>query len=232
MVEESKDTDFIETHNKPYTSKHRYWTGLLLIARVILYLVAAANVSNDPAIALLSINFMVCSIVLLKGFIVSTLYRKWSMDVLETFFFLNILFFTMFTWYSLGDKRLNQGAIAYTSVTITFVVLLLIILYHVYAYSSLFSKIKKTKLGRKMDRLFTDIDTEPKPNPRQRHYSPPPVNVNDDDSQVSDDRGELLDDLDGPVDTDDYNNAVTVPLVSSVRMQPTYSVVEVHKPQS
>ena len=124
---------FIETHNKPYTPKHRYWTGLLLIARVILYLVAAANVSNDPAIALLSINFTVCSIVLLKGFVVSRLYRKWSMGVLETFFCLNILFFTMFTWYlySLGDKnikRLNQGAIAYTSVTITFVVLLVIIL--------------------------------------------------------------------------------------------------------
>ena len=85
-----------------------------------------------------------------------------------------------------------------------------------------------------MDRLFTDINTEPKPNPRQHRYSPPPVIVNDDDSQISDDsnRGELLDELDGPVNTDDYNNAVTVPLVSSARMQPTYSVVEVHKPQS
>ena len=77
---------FIETCHKPYTPKHRYWTGLLLIVRIALYLVAATNVSNDPTVALTSITVVVCFIVLLKGFIVSRLYRKWSMDVLETFF--------------------------------------------------------------------------------------------------------------------------------------------------
>ena len=48
---------FIETYHTPYTPKHRYWTGLLLIVRVILYLVAAINVSNDPTIALTAISF-------------------------------------------------------------------------------------------------------------------------------------------------------------------------------
>ena len=62
---------FIETYHTPYTAKHRYWTGLLLIVRVVLYLVAAANVLNDPSVALTAITFVVCCIVLLKGFIVS-----------------------------------------------------------------------------------------------------------------------------------------------------------------
>ena len=52
----------------------------------------------------------------------------------------------------------------------------IIILCHVYTYTSLFSKIKKTRLSRMTDRLLTD--TDPNPKPRQSHYSPPPDNDN------------------------------------------------------
>ena len=212
---------FIETYHLPYTPKHRYWTGLLLIVRIVLYLVAAVNVSNDPIIALTAVTFVVCCVVLLKAFIVNLRYRKWSIEVLETFFCLNVLFFTIFTSYALGKERIHQEAIAYTSVTITIVVLLLIILCHVYTYTSLFSKIKKTMLGRKIDRLFTD--TDPKPKPRLRRYSPPP----DDDNHRFDDH-ELLDELDCPVYTGDYDT--TTPLLRPPPVEPTFSVVELPQP--
>ena len=214
---------FIETYNTPYTPKHRYWTGLLLIARVVLFLTAAANVSNDPTIALTAITFIVSCIVLLKGFIVSRLYRKWPLDVLETFFCLNILFFTIFTWYSLGHNHFHQEAIAYTSVTITIVVLLLIILYHVLdTFTSLLSKVKEMRLGRMIDRLFTDLE----PNPGVRHLIQP---APDDDNHGPDaDRG-ILDELDCPVYTGDYD---TVPLLNNpVQVQPTHSVLEFSKPR-
>ena len=211
---------FIETYNTPYTPKHRYWTGLLLIARVALYLTAAANVSNNPTIALISISFVVGSIVFLKGFTSGKQYRMWSKDVLETFFHLNIFIFAILIWYSLDNDNKYQEAIAYTSVSITIILLLLIILYHVYTYTSLFSRVKESKLGRRMDRLFTN--TEPKLQPRVRQLIQPP----DDDINKFDDRN-LLDDLDSPVYTGDYD---TVPLVDSVPIQPTCSVVEVHQP--
>ena len=57
---------FIETYHTPYVPKHRYWTGLLLIARAFLYLVAAVNVSNDPTVALTAIFFTICCILALK----------------------------------------------------------------------------------------------------------------------------------------------------------------------
>ena len=182
---------FIETYHQPHTPKHRYWTGLLLIVRVVLYLVAATNVSNDPAIALTAISFTVCCIFALRLFFGSRLYRKWPVDVLETFFYLNILSFVIFTWYSLDKPR---EAAAYTSVIITFIALLLIILYHVYTYTSVFSKIHKTKLGGMIDRLFTDTDPKPKP---ERHWSPPP---DDDIHQFY----EFLDKIDRPVNTQDF----------------------------
>ena len=211
---------FIETYNTPYTPKHRYWTGLLLIARVALYLAAAANVSNNPTIALTSIFVVVGFIFCLKGFTTGKQYRMWSKDVLETFFHLNILIFATLKWYSLDNDNKYQEAIAYTSVAITIILLLLIILYHVYTYTSLFSRMKETKLGRRMDQLFTD--TDPKLQPRVRQLTPP----TDDHIHSFDDRN-LLDELDGPVYTGDYD---TVPLINSVRIQPTYSVVEIHQP--
>ena len=213
---------FIETYHLPYTPKYRYWTGLLLIVRIVLYLVAAVNVSNDPIIALTAVTFVVCCVVLLKAFIVNLRYRIWSIEVLETFFCLNVLFFTIFISYALGKERIHQEVIAYTSVTITIVVLLLIILCHVYTYTSLFSKVKGMMLGRKIDRLFTD--TDPKPKPRLRCYSPPP---NDDNSHRFDDR-ELLDELDCPVYTGDYD--ATTPLLRPPPVEPTFSVVELPQP--
>ena len=185
---------FIETYHKPYTPKHRYWTGLLLIVRIILYLVAATNVSNHPTIALTAIIITVCCIFALRQYIGSRLYRKWLVDILETSFFLNVLVLTTFTWYSLDSPDSNREAAAYTSVIITFIVLLLIILYHVYTYTSACSKISETTLGGMIDKLHTDTDPKPKP---ERHLSPPP----DDDIHRF---GELLDMIDSPVNTYDY----------------------------
>ena len=211
---------FIETYNKPYTAKHCYWTGLLLIARTALYLVATTNVSNDPTNGLIAITFTVGCVVLLKGFIGSRVYKNCLMDVVQNLFYLNIFFLTVFTWYYLSKHYVNQ-AIAYTSVTTTIAVLLLIILYHVYTHTSLFSKFKKTKLGIKMDRLFTD--TDPKPKPRLCHYSPLP----DDDNHKFDDREPLLDELGSPVYTSDYD---TTPLLRSPPVKLTFSVVELSHP--
>ena len=142
------------------------------------------------------------------------------MDVLETLFFLDALFFTVLTWSSLSNEHIHLEAISYTSVIVAFVLFLLMIIHHVYTYTTVFSKVKRTKLGRKIDRLFTE--TQPNPNPRQRRYSPPP----DDDIHRFD---ELLDELDCPVNTDDYN---TVPLLRSPPVvEPTYSVLELPKPR-
>ena len=199
---------FIETYHTPYTSKHRYWTGFLLLVRAILSLVTAVNVSNDPQISLVAITFTVCCIVLLKGYIGSRVYRKWSVDVLETTFYLNILFFSMFTWYYLSGTESNQKAAAYTSVITTFILLLLIILYHVYTYTytSAFSMVNKTKPGKIVNRLFT---TDPKPKRQSQ--------LRDDDIREF---HELIDTIDHPI------------TLSLIRMPagPTRSVVEIRKP--
>ena len=212
---------FIETYHTPYTPKHRYWTGLLLLTRAILHLVAAVNVSNDPTVALTAISVTICFIIVLKALIGSRVYRQWPLDILETLFYLNILLFTTFTWYCLGECG-NKKAAAYTSVSITFIILLLIILYHVYTYTSesVFSKIEKIKKAENMiGKLFTVSAPKPKPESHCACSAPP-----DDDIHRF---NELLDIIDRPVNTNDYK----VPLKKKPVQKPTQSVVEMHHPQ-
>ena len=74
-----------------YTFKHRYWTGLLLFARIILYVVFALNTSNNPGVNLLAIGLVVSSLFFIKGLFVSNLYKKWILDILEMIFYMNVV---------------------------------------------------------------------------------------------------------------------------------------------
>ena len=67
----------MEAYHAPYTPKHRYWTGLLLLARAIVYLIATAN---DPQIQLVSTVFIVSCIILLKMLIATKIFKNWLID--------------------------------------------------------------------------------------------------------------------------------------------------------
>ena len=142
---------FMEAYHVPYTPKHRYWTGLLLLARAIIYLISAANVSGDPQIQLVSIIFILSCIILLKMFIATKIFKKWLIDSLESFFYFNIIFLASFTSYNLSTGN-NQDGIAYTSVVLSIVVTILIIIYHAFKYIPVFRKMRESKFFEKMKR--------------------------------------------------------------------------------
>ena len=203
---------FIETYHTPYTARHRYWTGLLLLVRVVLHLVAAVNVSNSPQIALISISLTIGGLFFIKGFL-GRVYKKWPLDLLESFFYFNIQLLSLVPWYSLGDSESNREAAAYTSVTITLIVLLIIILFHVYFHTSLFAKLHDKKFMTQINSFFR---SHPPPSPRPQ--SPPP----DEDTHRF---HELLDIIDRPANTNDYKLAQR-----QQSAKPTRSVVEIRQP--
>ena len=136
---------FIEPYHAPYTAQYRYWTGLLLFVRILLYLVSVLNYSLDPRVDLLATIFIVGGLILLKGVTAKRVYKNWPLDVMETAIYFNLVAFSALTWYNL-DFGGNQVALAYTSVMIIFILLLGVIVFHVLRYTRLYkcSFVKKS----------------------------------------------------------------------------------------
>ena len=137
---------FIETYNAPYAFNHRYWTGLLLLVRTILYIITSVNVSNDPAINLLAVGVIISTLLLLK--ICLKVYKnKWN-DYLETACFFNITLFSFVSLYFLESEG-NQTIIAYISGSFTLTLLLVVFVYH--TYKEIILKLRN-KLCKRADR--------------------------------------------------------------------------------
>ena len=200
---------FIETYNVPYTPHHRYWTGMLLLARIILYLIATVNVSNNPYIALTSVTFIIVCILCLKGLTRGRVFKNWPLDLLETFFYFNTLFLATFAWLSLSGNydTVSQIAVVNVSVIIAVVVLLLIVLYHIYSYTPIFLKFRETTIGKRLDEAFKSLSetrTE-----QQRTFETSEDNL-------------LLDMVYRPINTEGYREQHT-----KSQLKPTQTVVEV-----
>ena len=169
---------FIEPYHAPYNFEHRYWTGLLLLVRVIVYIVTAANVSGNPQFPLLVIIITVGSLLLLKGLHRSTVYKKWPIDIIETMIYFNIVSFAALTWYYLDTASIQ--AIAHISVTFTFILFLVVIFYHVYKYTCLHSLIEKKRVLElvKAKVLRKEVEQPAEENPQ-------PVNNNNKSHKVT-----------------------------------------------
>ena len=210
---------FMETYHVPYTPKHRYWTGMLLLARAIMYLIAAANVSRDPQIQLISIIVVMIFIILLKMFITTKIFKKWTVDILESFFCINIVFIASITSYNLSTEN-NQDGVAYTSVMVSIAVTLFIVLYHVYEYSSLLSFLKKSKVAWSVKKKFM---FKPK---RYERYANSLNKGDDDDSDDGRSRYDAILDISDYPGSDINVEYQKVDSHSLTPSQPTSSVVE------
>ena len=145
---------FMETYHAPYTSRHRYWSGMLLLLRVLLYIISAVNILGSPRVTLVAIIFVVSALLLVKGTFAKNLYKNMLVDVVETIMYFNLVIFATLTLYSL-DMTTNQTAVAYTSVSITLLLFVLTVMAHVYKYTAVHSLFSKSKYFRAMDAKFS-----------------------------------------------------------------------------
>ena len=79
-VKNTKLISFMDAYSAPYRPKFRYWTGLLLLVRVILYLISALNPSKEPRVNFVAIMVIICSLLALSAFQV---YKKCILNILE-----------------------------------------------------------------------------------------------------------------------------------------------------
>ena len=149
---------FLEPYHAPYTFKHRYWTGLLLLVRAVLYIISAANVSNDPGIELIAVGIAMTGLLLLKGYSQGArLYRKAFIDLLEMICYVNILLSCLAVFFVLNGHR-DTDIIAYISGSVTFVLLMFVLAYHV--FTEFYSKCKCTQISPSTVRRYVGDQDE------------------------------------------------------------------------
>ena len=126
-VKNTKLISFMDAYHAPFTAKSRYWTGLLLLARVVLYTVSAVNVSGEPGINLITVIVVITCLFMLKF----NIYKQWPIDVLETGLYINLILLSAGKLYILYNELDNHCVLAYISVSMTIVMLVCVIFYHI-----------------------------------------------------------------------------------------------------
>ena len=126
---------FLDAYHAPYTNKHRYWTGVMLLLRFVLLLISAFPFKTfaDPSINLLAIASATPALLTLLAMLGSRVYKNWCLSLLEMSFLLNLTILAVATLYVqllAATSGGNQNAVTFTSVGITFVTFIGIVIYH------------------------------------------------------------------------------------------------------
>ena len=124
---------FVSTYHTPYNNKYRFWPGLLLLVRVVLYITASVTVSANPQASLLTTILLVGGLFLFKAIIGVRVHKNLIVDILETVMLFNLLALAAFSSYQFkSDIYIDkQTAVAYISTLITFILLVGAIAYHI-----------------------------------------------------------------------------------------------------
>ena len=157
---------FMDAYHAPFKPQHRYWVGLLLLVRVIIYLVSAVNVFGNLHVTLLAIILLTVSLLAYQSLKINV-YKQWILSFLETTFFINLIFLASMTFFisdldpgQESDRREHaQAALAYTSTSIAFVTFIGIISYHTYSF--VFKKILAAANGQRRRNTYKELQGQP-----------------------------------------------------------------------
>lgn len=131
----SKLKPFMDTIYGPFRTGMRYWPGLLLVIRCALLLTFAFNslspkASSTSSTSLLAITSVFAGLAVL-AWISGRIYNEHYVDVIEAMHILNLTIFAAATYHVKVTKG-NQAMLAYTSISISFVLFVGVVLLHVY----------------------------------------------------------------------------------------------------
>ena len=119
-----------DAYTGPYKDKYHFWTGLLLLARIFLFICFAVNATNGPALNL-TLIIIVCSILMIATHI--QVYKHVVLGLLENFMYLNLILFSTTMMLLLQIKRSEfKPAAAYTFGGSVLLAFFGIVAYHAY----------------------------------------------------------------------------------------------------
>ena len=118
-----------DAYTGPYKINHRYWTGLLLIVRIIALVAFSLNRSNNPSINLLVVA-VISNILLTYLAMTRWIYKNIVNNFLELICLLNLSITSMAILFDLSNGKRSPAAI-FTSTSMAFALFVTVIIYHV-----------------------------------------------------------------------------------------------------
>ena len=139
---------FFDTYTGPYKDNARFWTGLLLFARLLLLLMHAGAIRytlySENAVVLVGAGM--CLVLCSMMTVLNGVYKKHYLNVLECSLLLNmgLIFVT-----HLGEPQPWKSIVAQLLVSLAFLTFLCILLYHIHLKCSSHLQLKKLAFWRR-----------------------------------------------------------------------------------
>lgn len=148
-----------DAYTGPFKDNARFWTGLLLFARIMLLIVHTVDFDYSPFIFVTTMCLMLCSLIIsLNG-----LYKDHWLNVLECSFLLNM---GMIFISHAGESTLWKSIVVHILLSFAFLTFLGIIAYHVHLKCSSYRWLRKLTFWRRN----TDFDVRSCEFERMRDY--------------------------------------------------------------
>ena len=148
----------LDAYQGPYKDKFRFWTGFLLVVRVVLFITFSSNVLGDPRVNLLAISI---SLLLLLIILWNTgqVYKSRLIHVLECVYILNLGVYTTATAFLLSSDSspYRQEQLACIMVGTAFLVFSGTLVYHLYTQlqsNAMFKSLCSREAAMKWCRLW------------------------------------------------------------------------------
>ena len=149
----------LDAYQGPYKNNVRYWTGLLLLVRLIILSANAINVTGNQAVSLFTTNIVVTIMLLYLWVMVGNkLYRNRIPYFLEVFFIGNLQLYSLASLFLSSDKEVKLNAqehLTYCMVCSALVVFMLIVVYHCYKLCL------NTRQGKKVHQKLVSLLKKP-----------------------------------------------------------------------
>jgi hypothetical protein len=105
-------TPIIDAYHAPYTKKHRYWTGFMLLTRCVLFLaIIAFNRTSDIATNMFITSVVIMVIMILNRTYASRIYKRFHLDMLELWFHVNLMVLSQTLCYHLTKVSSSDSTI-------------------------------------------------------------------------------------------------------------------------
>ena len=151
---------FFDAYGGPYKDKCRFWTGFLLLVRVVLALVVSLDTEATISLDVLtSLLFVIISMY----FLLTGIYRHLPLACLEMSFFLNLMIIAYVNAQTYKTSKSRQ-VLSVALVSVSFIVFCGIIFYHVWDHLSKsclkrpFAKIRNVFKKPQLDPIIDEVE--------------------------------------------------------------------------